>query len=154
MVCCGSKWRKWMRSKCLCWKCHSAWILMVGGRSSEDMLYRLRRIQYRLRLTGLPPCLGVESEFSAKCGDQAVEVEGLRSLPEWSCEEQPKGSICTLLRSIDIMCVVKGRKGRDAFTCVVNKEISVVEYCMVKNLDYHTTLWCTRMYICTTWWGE
>ena len=76
-------------------------------------------------------------DFNARLGDAGDEVDGIprRKIIDMVKNSQGDGFV-DFLRSTD-MCVVNGRKERDAFTCVSGRGGSVVDYCVVEmeNLD-------------------
>ena len=71
-------------------------------------------------------------DFNARLGEMEEEIDGIprRKIIDRVKNCQGEGFV-DFLRSTE-MCVVNGRKGRDAFTCVSGRGGSVVDYCVVE----------------------
>ena len=99
------------------------------GNSAEETLQAMAEgVEKYSSLGSLVIC----GDFNARLGEAGDEVDGIRrcKIINMVKNSQEDGFV-DYLRSTD-MCVVNGRKGRDAFTCVSGRGGSVVDYCVVE----------------------
>ena len=70
-------------------------------------------------------------DFNARCGSADDETSGVPNHKIIDVVRNSQGEgFMDFLRGTE-MCVVSGRKGKDAFTCVSGRFCSVVDLCVV-----------------------